>query len=299
MPALFALGYGAAAMHFQRIMGKERFFPILNLYGDAGTGKTMAGESALSLFGLGWIFTGSMSRVSISALYEWGRLCGSMLLLFDDPTKQRDLDEIVKTWFNAKARKVRKNVQAPHLVGVYAMKVASLALVDSALVKQYLIEQLCPLCNDEESSQDSLTHFLGVLQHAQGESLVGSWNLKLIKDESGGLVSLALEVGVFKMLDTHYRFPYSAKGIKTLIQQTGGKTRSLQRFHKNKDLSQAYERALLAQSKTDADGQPLLPFPPETVPRRCWEIPAQLVVDYIQLEEPSTPPSSVGEFWQL
>lgn len=386
MPALFALGYGASAMHFQRIMGKERFFPILNLYGDAGTGKTMAGECALSLFGLGWIETGSMSRVSISALYEWGRLCGSMLLLFDDPTKQRDLDEIVKTWFNAKARKVRKNVQAPHsalivasnhalgedlqatltrlirlwftktpcdktaldelmdaqnqasgamssllklgypqtevralekeliphlshahvrvplslaLVGVYAMKVASLALVDPARVKQYLIEQLCPLCNDEESSQDSLTHFLGVLQHAQGESLVGSWNLKLIKDESGGLVSLAIEVGVFKMLDTHYRFPYSAKVIKTLIQQAGGKTRSLQRFHKNKDLSQAYERALLAQSKTDANCQPLPHEPPETVPRRCWEIPAQLVVDYIQLEEPSTPPTSVGEFRQL
>jgi hypothetical protein len=381
MPALFTLGYGAAAMHFQRIMGKERFFPILNLYGDAGTGKTIAAECALSLFGLGWIETGSMSRVSVSALYEWGRLCGSMLLLFDDPTKQRDLDEIIKTWFNAKARKVRKNVQVPHsalmvtsnhalgedlqatltrlirlwfpktpcdktaldklmdaqnqasgamtnliklgypqaevralekeliphlshahvrlplslaLVGVYAMKVAALAGVDPALVKQYIIEHLCPLCNDEESCQDSLAHFLGVLQHAQGESLVGSWNLKPVKDESGQLLSLAIEVGVFKMLDTRYQFPYSAKVIKTLIQQTGGKTRSLQRFHKSKDLSQAYERSLLAKPKTDAKGKPLLPEPPETVPRRCWEIPAQVVMDYIQLDELPTPPTDPG-----
>lgn len=113
------------------------------------------------------------------------------------------------------------------------------------------------------------------------------------------LVSLAIEVGVFKMLDTHYRFPYSAKVIKTLIQQAGGKTRSLQRFHKNKDLSQAYERALLSQSKIDANSKPLPHEPPETVPRRCWEIPAQLVMDYIPLDEPSTPPTLAGEFWQF
>lgn len=385
MPALFTLGYGAAAMHFQHIMGKERFFPILNLYGDAGTGKTIAAECALSLFGLGWIETGSMSRVSVSALYEWGRLCGSMLLLFDDPTKQRDLDEIIKTWFNAKARKVRKNVQIPHsalmvtsnhalgenlqatltrlirlwfpktpcdkaaldelmdaqnqasgamdsliklgypqaevralekeliphlshahvrlplsfaLVGVYAMKVATLAGVDAALVKQYIVEYLCPLSNDEESSQDSLTHFLGILQHGQGESIVGSWNLKPVKDESGQLLSLAIEVGVFRMLDTRYQLPYNAKVVKTLIQQAGGKTRSLQRFHKSKDLSQTYERSLLAPPRTDNAGKPLQPEPPETIPRRCWEIPASVVMDYIQLDElpytPTEPGSSGG-----
>jgi len=117
-PAMLTLGYAAAACHYQEIQEKEGAFPILNLYGDPGSGKTTAAECALSL--VGQHKEGMMVEVSVSAAYERLKLAGGLLHCLDDPKRDELLDEFLKGFYNAKARVVRGkdaagfNTQKPH-----------------------------------------------------------------------------------------------------------------------------------------------------------------------------------------
>lgn len=118
-PALLTLGYAAAGVHYQEIQEREGAFPILNLYGDPGSGKTTAAECALSL--VGQHKEGMMVEVSVSAAYERLKLAGSLLHCLDDPKRDELLDDFLKGFYNAKARVVRGgkdnngfNTQKPH-----------------------------------------------------------------------------------------------------------------------------------------------------------------------------------------
>ena len=111
--AIFVLGWGTSTLHFEEIQRLEKRFPILNLFGEAGGGKTTQVSNALSL--AGWQNeSGSFSKISESALYENLQLCGSMPLLFDDPEKKIEFDELTKRLFNRKPRIVRENCQTPN-----------------------------------------------------------------------------------------------------------------------------------------------------------------------------------------
>jgi hypothetical protein len=111
--AIFTLGWAAACLHFQEIIKAEKHFPLLNLYGDPGSAKTVMAESALSL--AGWLDgEGQFRKITESALYEHLKLCGSLPLCFDDPDKGPWLDGLIQGLYNAKPRVVRGNEQTPH-----------------------------------------------------------------------------------------------------------------------------------------------------------------------------------------
>ena len=112
-PAMMALGFSSAAVHYQEIIKKERRFPQLNLIGDAGSNKSICAANALSL--VGWLNgDGQISGVTESKLYECLKLTGSLPLCLDDPQKSRELDETLKRLYNAIPRLVRGNYQQPH-----------------------------------------------------------------------------------------------------------------------------------------------------------------------------------------
>ncbi|MFE4108550.1 hypothetical protein [Almyronema epifaneia] len=120
-PALLTLGYAAAAVHYQEFIKKDSSFPILNLIGDGGSGKTTAATCALAMVGMHTEAAGGMLRdVSISAAYEHLKITGSLIHCLDDPERTPFLDEFLKGLYNGKARLVRGqngaafNMQRPH-----------------------------------------------------------------------------------------------------------------------------------------------------------------------------------------
>ncbi|MCT7953017.1 hypothetical protein NG798_24775 [Ancylothrix sp. C2] len=112
-PLLMMIGWVVAGLHSQEIYSLDRCFPLLNAYGEPGSCKTLAGEAALSLIGINWPDDGMLSKSSISALYEHGSKTGSLPMIMDDPPRNPEIDEVLKTWYNWKSRKVRGNTQKP------------------------------------------------------------------------------------------------------------------------------------------------------------------------------------------
>jgi hypothetical protein len=111
--AALTLGFVVAGLHFQQIINTEGAFPIASLYGDPGSQKTLATENALSVVGSNWSRIGSLAYTSVSALYQRGKLTGNLPFCWDDPARDKELDETINAWFNAKPRLVRNNEQKP------------------------------------------------------------------------------------------------------------------------------------------------------------------------------------------
>jgi hypothetical protein len=117
IPSLLVMGYGAAGVHYQTIIEEEGAFPVGNIYGDPGGGKTSAALFALALVGQHKV--GVMREISISAAYERLKLAGGLTHCLDDPKRDEHLDEFLKGFYNGKSRVVRGkesgfNTQEPH-----------------------------------------------------------------------------------------------------------------------------------------------------------------------------------------
>jgi hypothetical protein len=111
---LLAMGWVAASLHSQTIFRLEKCFPLLNMHGEPGSCKTLAGETALSLVGANWPQMAMLARASVSAIYEHGSRTGSLPFIWDDPERNLSNEELAKTWYNMKPRLVRGNQQEPH-----------------------------------------------------------------------------------------------------------------------------------------------------------------------------------------
>jgi hypothetical protein len=107
------MGWVVGGIHSQVIFKHDNCFPLVNLNGEPGACKTLAAEASLSLVGKNWPQMGMLARVSLSALYEHGSRTGSLPFLLDDPERSPEIDEVFKTWYNWKPRRVRGNDQQP------------------------------------------------------------------------------------------------------------------------------------------------------------------------------------------
>jgi hypothetical protein len=111
---LLTMGWVVAGLHSLEIFQQDNSFPLLNLYGEPGSYKTLAAETALSLVGSNWPDVGMLARASVSAIYEHGKCTGSLPFFWDDPDRSPLHEELAKSWYNWKPRKVRGNAQTPH-----------------------------------------------------------------------------------------------------------------------------------------------------------------------------------------
>jgi hypothetical protein len=114
MPAFFTMAFTIAGLFYDEIQEEEGFFPVLGLYGDAGTGKTIAAVTALSLLGLD--HRAKLHKTSESAYHERFKLMGGLTQFLDDPDKAQ-IDWVcqqVKMQYGGGSRFVRENNQDPH-----------------------------------------------------------------------------------------------------------------------------------------------------------------------------------------
>jgi hypothetical protein len=114
MPAFFTSAFSVAGLFYDQIQQEEGFFPVLGLYGDAGTGKTLAAVTALSL--LGFDHRAKINKASESAYHERFKLMGGLTQFLDDPDKTQIswVCQQIKTQFGGGSRSVRENNQDPH-----------------------------------------------------------------------------------------------------------------------------------------------------------------------------------------
>jgi hypothetical protein len=110
---LVTMGWVTAGIHSQAIFKHDNCFPLINPNGEPGACKTLAAEASLSLVGKNWAQMGMLARVSTSALYEHGSRTAGLPFMMDDPERSNELEEIFKTWYNWKPRRVRGNDQQP------------------------------------------------------------------------------------------------------------------------------------------------------------------------------------------
>ncbi len=114
MPALFTTAFSVAGLFYDEIQQEEGFFPVLGLYGDAGTGKTLAAVTALSV--LGFDHRAKINKASESAYHERFKLMGGLTQFLDDPDKTQIswVCQQIKSQFGGGSRSVRENNQDPH-----------------------------------------------------------------------------------------------------------------------------------------------------------------------------------------
>lgn len=103
--ALILMGWAAACLKYDTILLEEGSFPVVACHGDAGGGKTEMFRAALAITGNHK--GGIMTRLTKSAAYERLATTGCLPLLWDDPEKDHDVDELLKDTYNAFARVVR------------------------------------------------------------------------------------------------------------------------------------------------------------------------------------------------
>ena len=161
------------------------------------------------------------------------------------------------------------------LVLTYALKLAELAEIDPAPIKAYVQDILCSQSNDPDESGDSLRDFLEKLFLLESEAKVGPWNMKWV-EKRDGTRSLAIYLpGVWKAMDKGFNLAYNRKIIESLIRAKGI-TLTTQKFHRNEDVSRAWERARLTSTENYMN-------PVETQARQCFELSDSLLKSFSEI----------------
>jgi len=144
--AWFVCGYTTATMQRQTVMKQDHAFPQLNVFGDAGGGKTTAAKVGASLIGMHGDRS-IITRFSESLIYEQVKSLGGVPLILDDPVKKgmkqesRDaVDNFLWSMYNGVSRRVRGNEQTPNTNVIVTSNVAlgeGSQAIESRLLKMH------------------------------------------------------------------------------------------------------------------------------------------------------------------
>lgn len=177
--------------------------------------------------------------------------------------------------------------QSLAIVVWYAEKIIELT-GSSENVKQWVIDNCCKSENDSDASGDSLQDFIDKILILESESSAGDWNFKRKVVRDGRLFNVIFVNDVWKLVDHRFKpATYNERSLKSLVLKSGGITGTTARFFCDRDQSLAYKRLLL-NPRHDAEGDPIIPKPPETIPRKAWLIPASLFGETEKEDKPVT-----------
>lgn len=146
LPSVLVDGAIVANLHSTEIIRQEGFFPLMNVAGDPGSLKTVATEASLCLVGLNQFEGGSVSKITESALYERLKRMGGLVTVYDDPPRDRNIDEMCKRIYNRLPRIVRGNTQHPN--GGLLLTTNHLVGEDNAAVLSRFVPLYFPVVSD-------------------------------------------------------------------------------------------------------------------------------------------------------
>lgn len=98
-PALLLMGSTAFVLHYEEFIEKLRYCPIPLAFGESGTGKTTALESAMSLLGgLGRVYC----KVTREKIFDLCCNSGGIPIGVDDPHSKTDINKLLVDLYNGK-----------------------------------------------------------------------------------------------------------------------------------------------------------------------------------------------------
>ncbi len=98
-PSLLVIGATGFVLHYQQIIKSFRYCPIPLAFGESGTGKTTALESAMSLLGAQ---ERVYSKVTREKIFDLCCDCGGIPVGVDDPCSKTDINKLLVELYNGK-----------------------------------------------------------------------------------------------------------------------------------------------------------------------------------------------------
>ena len=183
-----------------------------------------------------------------------------------------DLEKSIRPYLSQADQRISRSIA---LISYYAGKVASLAGI-KVNMQRFVIDVLCPVENDAQTTKDSLEDFLEKLSALQSSGAIGEWNARLVETIDGKFLAIHMPA-VWKIVDKEYSPIYSQGVLRRLIDERDGQISSTQKFPLNQQVWQQYERNRMQVS----DNQAIAVKKPDMVPRRCVLIPAAIAVEIV------------------
>lgn len=166
----------------------------------------------------------------------------------------------------------------------YAEGVQQLAGCTDLNLLQWVINNICPTLNTLEESGDSVRDFLQKVFNLLGESKLGPWNVKQVSHRDG-TKSLAIHVpSVWQVVKSQpgMHVSYNATALRGVLENRGAR-QGMARFHKDRQTSQDYERAL-TKLRFEGGSVEAAPKCPETR-KKCHIVPMSLIQKYAENNE--------------
>ena len=98
-PALLVIGATAFVLQYQEVIKRFRYCPVPLAFGESGTGKTTALESAMSLLGAQ---ERVYSKVTREKIFDLCCDCGGIPVGVDDPHNKSDINKLLVELYNGK-----------------------------------------------------------------------------------------------------------------------------------------------------------------------------------------------------
>lgn len=193
--------------------------------------------------------------------------------------------DLLKLGYNAQAIKTleeefRQHLPAAHartakslaIATHYAIEVTRLAGLEQEIdIKQWVIECLCPLCNESQAGLSSVADFAEHLDVLESRALVGEWCKTQVQTEKHGTcIALHLPT-VWKEFDREFSPSYNRSVLEQVLIERGAIKNQVAKFWADRDQTLAYKRQIVI---AGANGDQ--PKEPEKVARKCLLIPEDI-----------------------
>lgn len=156
------------------------------------------------------------------------------------------------------------------IVTHYACEVVRLAGLDVD-VKQWVIDTLCPLCNESQSGLDSISDFAEKMEALESQALIGEWcKVRVDSEKYGPCIALHMPT-IWEVLDREFHPSYNRSVLEQVLVERGAIKGTAQKFWDDRDQTLAYKRRMITGGSIGENTE--RPQEPAKRNRKCLLVP--------------------------